>query len=150
MAELAASNTGGQAEVADTDGIILEGIGKVIATLGHSTDKDANALFRLELLDVVSDADDGGIETQGDLAAVGRQVIGDGVLDDLEQLLLRRSRSNGEAVQELNHETGETLEGSGDADGGADFDEDTFGGGDVDLEFAGLVDGGVEKGEKTL
>lgn len=150
MAEFAACNTGGQAEVADTDGIVLEGVGKVIAALGHCTNEDANALFRLEILNVVSDADDGGIETQRDLAAVGRQVIGDGVLDDLEQLLLRGGGSDGEAVQELDHETGETLEGSGDANGGADFDEDTFGGGDVDLEFASFVDRGVEKGEKTL
>ena len=31
-----------------------------------------------------------------------------------------------------------------------DFDKDSFGGMDVDLEEAGLVEGRVEQGEKTL
>lgn len=53
-------------------------------------------------------------------------------------------------MQELDHETGEAFEGSGYADGGADFDENTFGCVDVDLELAGFVDWGVEKGEETL
>jgi hypothetical protein len=50
----------------------------------------------------------------------------------------------------LDHQSGEALEGSWDAHGRADFDEDAFGGVDVDLEFAGFVDGGVEEGEEAL
>jgi hypothetical protein len=53
-------------------------------------------------------------------------------------------------MQELDHETGEALEGSRYADGRADLDENAFGGVDVDLELAGFVDGGVEKSEETL
>ena len=53
-------------------------------------------------------------------------------------------------MEELNHEAGEALEGARDADGGGDFDENAFGGVDVDLEFAGFVDGGVEEGEEAL
>lgn len=53
-------------------------------------------------------------------------------------------------MEELDHEAGETLEGSRNTDGGVDFDEDSLGGLDVDLEFTGLVDGRVEEGEKTL
>jgi len=53
-------------------------------------------------------------------------------------------------MKELNHETGESLEGTRDADCRADFDEDTLSGVDVDLEFSCLVDRRVEEGKKTL
>lgn len=49
-------------------------------------------------------------------------------------------------MEELHHQPRETLECAGDADGGVDFDEHALGGLDVDLEFACLVDGGVEEG----
>ena len=150
MTELAASNTSRQAEVTNTDRIILERIGKVIASLRHGTNEHANALLLAEILDVVSDADDGGVETQRHLAAVGGQVVGDGVLDDFKEFFLRRGGADGEAVEQLDHETGEALEGSGDADSGADFDEDALCGRDVDLESAGFVDGRVEEGEEAL
>jgi hypothetical protein len=43
-------------------------------------------------------------------------------------------------VQQLNHQTGETFEGTRNADGWVNFDEDTFRGVDVDLELASFVD----------
>lgn len=67
-------------------------------------------------------------------------MVGDGVLDDLEQLLLRGGGADGELVEQLDHQTGEALEGTRNADGGRDFDEDALGGVDVDLELAGLVE----------
>lgn len=88
MAELAASNTGRQAEVADTDGVILESICKIVAALCHGTDEDANALLWAKILNVVPHTDNRSIKTEGDLTAVGRQVISDRVLDDLEKLFL--------------------------------------------------------------
>lgn len=53
-------------------------------------------------------------------------------------------------MEELDHQTGETLEGTWDSDSRADLDEDAFGGMDVDLKFAGLVDRRVEEGKETL
>lgn len=53
-------------------------------------------------------------------------------------------------MQELDHQTGEALEGTRNAHGRADFDQNAFGGVDVDLQLSGLVDGGVEEGEKAL
>lgn len=53
-------------------------------------------------------------------------------------------------MEQLDHQAGKSLEGSWDAYGGADFDEDAFGGVDVDLQFSCFVDGGVEEGEETL
>lgn len=53
-------------------------------------------------------------------------------------------------MEELNHQTSETLKGTGNADGGADFDQDTLGCVNVDLEFAGLVERRVEKSKETL
>ena len=53
---------------------------------------------------------------------------------------MRVDGSDGESVEELDHQTCETFEGTRDSDGGADFDEDSFGSVDVDLEFPGFVD----------
>ena len=77
-------------------------------------------------------------------------MVGDGVLDDLQQLFLRIHRSNGESMQQLHHETGEPLEGSGDTNGRADLDQYAFGGVDKDLQFSRLVDRRVKQSEKTL
>jgi hypothetical protein len=48
-------------------------------------------------------------------------------------------------VEELDHETSESLKGTWNADGRINFDEDTFSGMDVDLQLAGLVDWRVEE-----
>ena len=48
------------------------------------------------------------------------------------------------------HETGESLECTWDADGWADFDEDTLSGVDVDLKFSGFVDRRIEESKETL
>lgn len=50
----------------------------------------------------------------------------------------------------MDHETGESLECSWDADGWADLNKDTLGSVDVDLELAGLVDRRIEEGKETL
>lgn len=91
VAELAASNTGTKRVVADTDGIILELISERIVALGHGTDEDADALVRSKILYVVSNSHDLGVERQRDLAAVGREVVGNRVFDHLQKLLLRCS-----------------------------------------------------------
>lgn len=98
VAELAASHTGTETVVADGDGIVLEGVGKVIVALGHGTDKDGDTLAGAQGLDVVLGADNGGLETHSHLTAVRGQVVGNGVLDDLEQLLLGIGGTNGQAV----------------------------------------------------
>lgn len=90
VTELATGHTCTQAVVADTDSVILERIRKVVAALCHSTDEDADALFRRKISDIVAHSDNWSIETQRDLATVWRKVVGDWVLDDLEELLLRR------------------------------------------------------------
>lgn len=84
MAELAASNTGAQAVVADTNRIILELIGEAVLALGHGADEHAHALLGAEVGYVVADAHDGGVEGEGDFATVRGQVVRDGVLDDFE------------------------------------------------------------------
>lgn len=53
-------------------------------------------------------------------------------------------------MQQLDHQTGEALEGTRDADRGRDLDQDALGGRDEDLEFTGLVDGRVEEGKQAL
>ena len=150
MAEFTASHTSTQAEVADTDGIILEGISKVIMTLGHGTDKNTNALICIQRLDIVCCSDHGCLETESHLTAVGGQVIGNGILDDLQQLLLRVGRADGEPVKELNHQPGKPLEGPRNTHRGVHFNQNPLGGMDKNLKLAGLVDGGVEKGQETL
>lgn len=84
MAEPTAGDTGTQTKVADTDAVVLETIGKGVITLGHGTDEDTDALLWCEVCNIVAYTYDGSIETESDLAAVGRKMVGDGVLDDLE------------------------------------------------------------------
>lgn len=150
MAEFTAGHTSTQAEVADTDGVILEGISKVIMTLGHGTDKNTNALICIQRLDIVCCSDHGCLETESHLTAVGGQVIGNGILDDLQQLLLRVGRADGEPVKELNHQSGKPLEGPRNTHRGVHFNQNPLGGMDKNLKLASLVDGGVEKGQETL
>lgn len=150
MAELAARHAGREAVVADGDLLVDKLVGKVVGSLGHGADKDTHALLGPDAFHPVPDTNQRRIETERHLAAVGRQVIGDGVLDDLEELLLGGGGADRETVQELHHQTGKALEGSGDADGGRDLDQDALGGVDVDLQLASLVDGRVEQGEKAL
>jgi hypothetical protein len=47
----------------------------------------------------------------------------------------------------LDHETSESLEGTWYPDSGAHLDENSFGGVDINLELACLVDWGIEEGE---
>lgn len=83
MAEFTASHTRTQTVIADADRLVLEGVGKIIFALGHGSYKDADALSWTQGLDVVLDSDDFSIEAQGDLPAVGWQMIRNWVLDDL-------------------------------------------------------------------
>lgn len=53
MAELAACHTGRQIEVADRDGIVLDRVGEVVASLGHGSDEHTDALILVQALDVV-------------------------------------------------------------------------------------------------
>lgn len=77
-------------------------------------------------------------------------MIGNWVLDDLEELLLRVGRAYGESMKQLHHQTSETFEGAGNANGWTDLDQDTFGGVYVYLQLSGFVDRRVEQGKETL
>ena len=150
MAELAAGNAGTQTVVADTDRVVLVLVRKVIPSLGHGTDKHADALLRAKRFDVISDTHHGCVETQGDLPAVWRKVVRDGVLDDFQQLLLRVRRPNRESVQKLDHQTGKSLEGARNTDRWADFDENALGSVDINLQLSSFIDRGIEKRQQTL
>ncbi len=150
VAKFAASHTGTETVVTDTDGFVLERVGKVVFPFGHGADEDTDALRRTEGVDVISDPDDVGVETEGNLATVRGEVVGDGVFDDLEQLLLRVDRADGKSVQELDHETREPPERSRNTHGRAHFDEHAFCRVDVNLQSAGFVDRRVEEREETL
>jgi uncharacterized Zn-binding protein involved in type VI secretion len=150
VTELATCDAGTEVEVADGDAVILEVVGKVIAALGHGTDKDGNALVLVEAGNVVADAHNLRVEAEGDLAAVGGQVVGDGILNDFDQLFLRRGGADLVSVKQLHHQTCESLEGSRNAHSGRHPDEDVLCRLDVDLQLASLVDWRVEQGEQTL
>jgi hypothetical protein len=144
MAELTACNAGTEVKLANSDAVVFDVVGKVVVALGHGTYEDGNALALVEIANVVADTYDLGVEAERDLAAVGRQVIGDGVLDDLDELFLRRRGADLMSVQELDHESSESLEGTRNAHCRADPDEHILGGVDVDLELSRLVDWRVE------
>ncbi len=150
VAEFATRNAGRETIIADGDLLVDVLVCEVIGSLGHGSDKNADALLLLQALHILAHADQGGVEAQRILPAIGGEMVRDGVLDDLQELLLRVDRSNRESVQELDHQPSESLEGTWDADRWADFDENPTGGMDVDLEHARLVDRRVEEGEKAL
>lgn len=133
MAELATRHTCAEAVVADTDGSVLERICKVIFALGHRADEDTDAFSCSKVLHVVSHPNDFGVEAESDLATIGRKMIGDGILDHFEKLLLRVGGSDGEFVQQLDHEPCKAFERARNSHGRADLDEHTFGGVDVNL-----------------
>lgn len=112
MAKLAAGDAGRETVVADGNLLIYELIGKVVGSLGHSANEDTYALLGSEILDIVSRSHNLFVKTECNLAAVGREVVRNGVLDDTQQLFLRVRRSDGQTMKELHHQTGEALEGS--------------------------------------
>lgn len=150
MAELAACNAGTEIKLADGDAVVLDVIRKVIVALCHGTNEDCDTLVFSKTRNVVADTHDFGVEAERDLAAVRREVIGDGVLDYLNKLLLGRSGPDLMSVEQLHHQTSESLECSRNADCWADADQHILRRLNVDLELARLVDWRVEQGEKTL
>lgn len=147
VAELAACNAGTEVEVADANAVVLDGVREIVVALRHGTNEDRDTLVLVETSDVVAQAHNLSVETESDLAAVGRQVIGDWVLDHLDQLLLGGSRPNLMPVQQLHHQTSKSLECTWDAHGRADADEDVARSLDVDLKLARLVDGRIKESE---
>jgi hypothetical protein len=77
-------------------------------------------------------------------------MFSNGIFDDTKEFLLGGSGADGHTVEQLHHETGEALEGTGDANGGVYLNEDTLGRVDIDLELPDFVDGRVEESEEAL
>jgi hypothetical protein len=150
VAEFAAGYAGTKVEVADSNAVILQVVRKVIAALCHGSNKDCYALVLVETLYVVAYTHHLRVEAECDFAAVGWKMIGDGVLDNLDELFLGRRGTNLVSVEQLYHETSEALKCSGDADRRADSDEHVLVRLDVYLEPAGLVDGRIEESKETL
>lgn len=98
IAKFATRYASAQAVIAYTDRVVLEAVGKIVVTFGHRTHKDANTLFRPEIRYVVFNPNHICVIAERDLTAIGRQVIGDGILDDLEEFFLRICGSNGEPM----------------------------------------------------
>jgi hypothetical protein len=88
VAELAARDAGTKVKLADSYAVVFDVVGEVIVALGHGSNEDCYALVVLKSGDVVAYAHNFCIEAEGDLAAVRREMVGDGVLDDLDELFL--------------------------------------------------------------
>lgn len=71
-------------------------------------------------------------------------MIRDGILNDLDELLLRGCGADHVSVKQLHHETGKALEGSGYPNGRADLNEHVLRRLYVDLELSSLVDRRVQ------
>ena len=72
VAEFAASNACTQTIVADTDGFVLESVGKVVLALGHGANKNTDTFRWAEGVDIITDSYHVSIETQRDLSAIWR------------------------------------------------------------------------------
>lgn len=133
MTEFAACHASAQGIVADADGVIFEAVREVVPAFSHRSDKHAYTLLRSQVRYVVPDTYDFGVEAQSNLSAIWWKVIGDRILDDLEQFLLRIRRADGKSMEELNHQAGKPLERAWYADRRADFDQNALGSVDVNL-----------------
>lgn len=133
MAEFTAGNACRQTKIADSNLLVYDAVGKSVGALGHGSDKDTDALLGTECVDIVPYLNQGCVKAQGDLAAVGRQMISDGVLDHAQKLLLRVGRADGQTMKQLYHETGKALESPRDAHRGRYLNQDTLGSVDEDL-----------------
>ena len=89
MAEFAACHTSAEAVVAYADGLVFEAVREVVLPFCHCPNEDADALAGDERIEIVSDSDYFGVEAECDLSATWRKVVGDGILDDFQQLFLR-------------------------------------------------------------
>ena len=89
MAEFAASNAGTKAPVADTDRVVFEVIREIIIALCHGSNEDCDAFVLVQTMNVIPHANNLGLEAESDLTAVRGQVVGDRILDDLNQFFLR-------------------------------------------------------------
>lgn len=98
VAELAAGDTSRQGEIADANLLIDQGVGEVVVAFGHGADKDTDALLRGKCLDIVANAHKWSVKTQSYLAAVGRQVVSNRVLDHAKQFLVGVGGTNGQAM----------------------------------------------------
>lgn len=150
VAEFTTRHTGTEGEVADGNGVVFEGVGKVIIAFCHGTDEHTNALLRSESLDVILDAYYGTLKGESHLPAVWWEMFSDWIFDHPKKLFLRGRRTDRHSMKKLNHKTGEALERTRNADRWINFDEDPPGGVNVNLKFASLVDGRIEQSEKTL
>jgi len=98
MAELATCYASTQTEVANTDCVVLEFVSEIVLAFGHGTDEDADALLRVQSLDIVGHSHNGCFETQSNLPAVRWQVICNRILNDFKELLLGCCGTDGHAM----------------------------------------------------
>jgi hypothetical protein len=77
-------------------------------------------------------------------------MVGDRVLDHLNELFLGGSGPDLVSMEKLDHQTGESLKGTWNSDSRADLDQHILSGLDVDLKLASLVDWRIEQSEQTL
>lgn len=94
MAKFTACNTCTQVVAADAYSIILDRIREVVVSFGHGSDEDTDTFVFVQTLDVVAHAHNLRVEAKCDLSAVGREVVRNWVFDYLNELLLRRGRSD--------------------------------------------------------
>ena len=98
VAELAAGYTGRKREVANGDLLIDHRVCECVGTLGHGTNEDADALLRIDGLDIVAHTNEGCVKAEGDLATIRRQMLRDWTLDHTQELLVRVGGADGHAV----------------------------------------------------
>jgi len=113
------------------------------------TDNEDDRLIG-ERSDEVCDVDELTSNGSTDTECTRREILCDGVLDDLEEDIRTISGSDLEFIEELDHQTGETLESTGNTHAGRDVDEDVAGGLDVHLQVTSLVERRIKESEEAL
>lgn len=89
MTEFAACHACAQAVIAYADRLVFEAVSEVVFSFCHCANEDANAFAGVQRINVVSNSYHLGVKAEGNLSATWRKVVGDGILDDFEELFLR-------------------------------------------------------------
>lgn len=77
-------------------------VGEVVRSTGHGSDKDTDGVRLGQRRQELGQADRRRVTGEGELDRVRRQVVGDGVLDNTEELLRALDTTNAELVKKLN------------------------------------------------
>ena len=149
-ANLGASDTGTQWELANRNLFITILVGKIIWPMRVRSNDETDGFILGQRRGKLRDTDRRCISGTDNFAASDRQMVGYWVFDDFEKLFSALRRSDRELVQQLNHQSRKTLKRARNTRMRMHFNKNIVSRADVHLQMTSLVQWRVQKRQKTL